>query len=691
MNKRKKSSGGQAIVMVTLALISMSGMMGLAVDLGWSFFTQKAAQAAADDAALSAVQRGYRSILAGGGVVTAFTACDTSNVKCAATPVSCDPSNAGLWNLQSGCLYAKNDGFVPGGHNGRQNVLIEANIPSVALPDSIPTPPGPPRDMVYWVTVRTYERIPQLFSFVNGKQNGEIAAVATAAVASKVVPGSFWGMNQSGDCMFNGGSAALGFTYVNCGADINVMGMGSGSSCGAGLPSAYLCAPSGVILSSTCANNAQAGCNGNVTSNPASTGADYAGNQGKVYGGPAIEIAAAHAADGLTAVPTPTVAGNPTDPFANKPQPPLVTPNSPISSCGYPNGAVPNSTSRLGPFQYYSYTTVPVGGVPTKIPNALPLTLPSGGITFDSTLTDSTGCAGGVFTPGASQTSNFPAYIFYGGLNVTGTGSNPVVTMGRGQYIFAGNQPGQNTVNGGSGGSDNVIAAKNITFTGAGSSSSATDAGSMMILTDGKYPGLSTQLAGIPNSVCTIATCGAGNISKIDPAQIDVATGENWLVQGSVSTKGANWTMDGYNKNNTSSPLTNLEPYSGVLVWQDRRNSVDILDPATGNVIACYVHCGSNTPTAAQYKANNVTAGSPGLSMSDGSGTMVMKGAIYQPRGAWYQLYPGGTGVGNSPLQILTGMLNCGSGTGGAGCGTTAVTLLGPSNPIITYLPVLIQ
>ena len=103
--------------------------MGIAVDLGWSFFTQKAAQAAADDAALSAVQRGYKSIVSGGGVVTAFTACGTSNVTCEPTPVSCDPANTGLGNLQSGCLYAKNDGFVPGGHGGRQNVLIEANIP----------------------------------------------------------------------------------------------------------------------------------------------------------------------------------------------------------------------------------------------------------------------------------------------------------------------------------------------------------------------------------------------------------------------------------------------------------------------------------------------------------------------------------------------------------------------------------
>ncbi len=53
MHKRRKTSGGQALVMVTLALFSMLGMMGLAVDLGWSYFVQKEAQAAADTAALA--------------------------------------------------------------------------------------------------------------------------------------------------------------------------------------------------------------------------------------------------------------------------------------------------------------------------------------------------------------------------------------------------------------------------------------------------------------------------------------------------------------------------------------------------------------------------------------------------------------------------------------------------------------
>ena len=38
MRQTKNLQSGQAIVMVTLSLFAMCGMMGLAVDLGWSFF-----------------------------------------------------------------------------------------------------------------------------------------------------------------------------------------------------------------------------------------------------------------------------------------------------------------------------------------------------------------------------------------------------------------------------------------------------------------------------------------------------------------------------------------------------------------------------------------------------------------------------------------------------------------------------
>jgi len=41
--------------MVTFAMFVLCGMLGLVVDLGWSYFVRKSAQAAADAAALAAV------------------------------------------------------------------------------------------------------------------------------------------------------------------------------------------------------------------------------------------------------------------------------------------------------------------------------------------------------------------------------------------------------------------------------------------------------------------------------------------------------------------------------------------------------------------------------------------------------------------------------------------------------------
>src|SRR5215467_4039810 len=100
MNRRNKISGGQALVMITLALIAMCGMMGLAVDLGWSYFVQKAAQAAADGAALGGVQEAYK--LNGGTGLNALT-CGT--VACEnPTPKSCQSISSG--NLKDACQFA---------------------------------------------------------------------------------------------------------------------------------------------------------------------------------------------------------------------------------------------------------------------------------------------------------------------------------------------------------------------------------------------------------------------------------------------------------------------------------------------------------------------------------------------------------------------------------------------------------
>src|SRR5690242_7752042 len=53
MRHTRHSERGQSLVLVTFALFAMMGIIGLAVDLGWAFYIEKTAQAAADAAALA--------------------------------------------------------------------------------------------------------------------------------------------------------------------------------------------------------------------------------------------------------------------------------------------------------------------------------------------------------------------------------------------------------------------------------------------------------------------------------------------------------------------------------------------------------------------------------------------------------------------------------------------------------------
>src|SRR5512146_3003037 len=92
-SERRNSSGGQALILVTLGLLAMCGMMGLAVDTGWSFFVHKQAQTAADAAALGAVAEGYTRLTAGGGNISAFDCTAGGNgatqLDCQTAPVNC--------------------------------------------------------------------------------------------------------------------------------------------------------------------------------------------------------------------------------------------------------------------------------------------------------------------------------------------------------------------------------------------------------------------------------------------------------------------------------------------------------------------------------------------------------------------------------------------------------------------------
>jgi hypothetical protein len=564
---RQKASGGQAIVMVTLALISMSGMMGLAVDLGWSYFSQKAAQGAADEAALSAVQRAYASIIKSGNTASAFITCGTMGVTCATSWASCVPT--GLGNLQSGCIYARNAGFTPGGHNGKQNVLIQANVPPT-FPDSIPDSPGSPKDIVYWVSVKTYESIPSLFSSMLGNSNGAISAVATAAIASKIVPGSFYGMNQQGDCF-----TANGTKY--CGVDL--VGGGNSGACPSG-PSAFLCAPAGAFIASTCNGTPSAGCSGNGA---------YAGS-GSMNGGPGINIPVANALDPAgTWTPSPTVTSSVgyQDPTQGQIQPPLAS-SSAAKSCGI-SGAIPNNTV-LGPYQYYHYT-VTKGGLPD--PDGAPINLPP-----NASFAANGTCPGVPSSTGASQSSStFPMYVFYGGLSTGGA-----VTFGAGQYVMAG-VTGTGT---------DVFHADSVNMTTTGAGPNYSGSGNLFIFTDQNYPGLSTQLSTVPN-----------NSDGIPAMQF-----------GSVYLKGGSTSSDLFGlANNSSTGTTNLPPalngFGGILFWQDRANSTVTYD-VNGKVTS---QTNPICPVA--------TCVSPQLLIDNLKNNL--HGVMYQPRGAWTLVKNGST------------------------------------------------
>ncbi len=187
---------GQVIIMVTFALVSMMGMVGLTVDLGWMHFVKKRAQAAADAAALAAASRAYEvvgqnlPVSCGEPEMCTEVSC---TVSCAPTITDC-PASVGSpsTGFEEACYYAEQNDFTMGGKSGRQAVRVQADSGS-----SPPTVPG--RTAHYWATVRVSESVPQLFSAVLGRFFGTSAARATAMVVDMPLNASFYGINREND------------------------------------------------------------------------------------------------------------------------------------------------------------------------------------------------------------------------------------------------------------------------------------------------------------------------------------------------------------------------------------------------------------------------------------------------------------------------------------------------------------
>lgn len=178
---------GQALVMVTFSLFALFGMMALATDLGLSYFSYKSARTAADAAALAAAQEVLSTIGNATPVCGADCVCQQPT-PCPAT-LSVPPGT----NVEAGCLYAQQAGFVTGGRNGSQKVTASAGTSNPP-----PTAPGV-NDLLYWATYTVEDNGPRLFSAIFGKGENRIAVRSTAAITNGVMSGSLFLLNRRND------------------------------------------------------------------------------------------------------------------------------------------------------------------------------------------------------------------------------------------------------------------------------------------------------------------------------------------------------------------------------------------------------------------------------------------------------------------------------------------------------------
>jgi hypothetical protein len=152
--------------MMTLSLTLILGMLGLAVDLGWAYYRQQAAQAAADSAAIAAARAALAAAPSG-------PTCTSAGVKCSATATNCPATAPGSasTNFDNACMLASANGFTTSGIDTVSVTAGTGAVPGVAGP----TP-------TYWATVQVTEALPALFGAAFARGGFTPGAIASAGV-----------------------------------------------------------------------------------------------------------------------------------------------------------------------------------------------------------------------------------------------------------------------------------------------------------------------------------------------------------------------------------------------------------------------------------------------------------------------------------------------------------------------------
>jgi hypothetical protein len=598
MKNQRDPRRGQALILVTFALIAMCGLLGLAVDLGWGYFVKKSAQVSADGGALAAAQYTLNHV----GQTQPFT------VKMGYSGTNTCPDALDL-GLSTGCQYAQQAGFA-----GTIAMTSGTTFPPATVPNLSAG--------FYWVTARAVETIPQLFSAVLGNPTGISSARASAAVVTEYI---------------NGGLHTLNRQYDN----ITVSGLPQGADIGG---SGQIIVSSGLFMSSASAN--------------AGSGPSVTGPVTIVSPGNAAGLGASPITDiGDSAVFLDPYRGI----NAGQPELPSKTGDAgaPGSLGALPTYGVLNGTIASGNVYLLAGLQVQQAiGSPFPSGNYVPIycnPLPcgSGTVVLDTvdqlTLGQSATFSDTVPTCYPTTSSTFGCFFFYGGLRVSGG----TMTMGAGEFVMVG---------GGSAGKDFTVASNAYidSLVSCPNPTNCTTAGVMFIMTGSSspficsgssctgnangdlYPNLGQQL--VSSNPLLVQAAQAGMLNFGTTSILSGADGASAAVTGLVAK---NLPLN-LPASNAFSLVNTLGPFDGVVFWQDQANST-IEYTQYGNVNTSCAG-GIDNPCTKTLPV----VGSEGLTLQALPNTGI-EGVVYQPRGAFLQTQ-GGTIQG--PIQIITGAIS---------------------------------
>jgi hypothetical protein len=193
-----RNEAGQAILLVTIGLVFIFGILGLVVDVGYSYYLKQVAQAAVDSAVTAAATMANSN----GGTCGTSVLCQ-QNVSC-----SSDPANPPVTDFDTACLYAKANGFKS---TGNQQVTISGGT------GNPPTVSGLTAN--YWVSATATQTTPLSFLQVLGFTTSSVTARATGALIGNSFGGCIYVLDPVGSAAFN----AVGTSNVtsNCGIWVN--------------------------------------------------------------------------------------------------------------------------------------------------------------------------------------------------------------------------------------------------------------------------------------------------------------------------------------------------------------------------------------------------------------------------------------------------------------------------------------